>query len=113
MIFDAQNRAERDGFNVGILSNRVNYVLDEFSSLPTIRDFPAMVTAARSRNIRFTLVIQSKHQLIQRYREETDTIQTNCNNWIFLTGRELQLLEEISSLCGKTLEDNPQPILVL
>lgn len=28
-----------------------------------------------------------------------------------LTGRELQLLEEISSLCGKTLEDNSQPIL--
>lgn len=111
MIFDAQNQAERDGFHVGTLSNRVNYVLDEFSSLPTIRDFPAMVTAARSRNIRFTLVIQSKHQLIQRYKDETDTIQTNCNNWIFLTGRELQLLEEISSLCGKTLEDNPQPIL--
>lgn len=111
MIFDAQNQAERDGFHVGILSNRVNYVLDEFSSLPTIRDFPAMVTAARSRNIRFTLAIQSKHQLIQRYKDETDTIQTNCNNWIFLTGRELQLLEEISSLCGKTLEDNSQPIL--
>lgn len=111
MIFDAQNQAERDGLHVGTLSNRVNYVLDEFSSLPTIRDFPAMVTAARSRNIRFTLVIQSKHQLIQRYKDETDTIQTNCNNWIFLTGRELQLLEEISSLCGKTLGDNPQPIL--
>ncbi len=111
MIFDAQNQAERDGFHIGILSNRVNYVLDEFSSLPTIRDFPAMVTAARSRNIRFTLAIQSKHQLIQRYKDETDTIQTNCNNWIFLTGRELQLLEEISSLCGKTLEDNSQPIL--
>lgn len=111
MIFDAQNQAERDGFHIGTLSNRVNYVLDEFSSLPTIRDFPAMVTAARSRNIRFTLAIQSKHQLIQRYKDETDTIQTNCNNWIFLTGRELQLLEEISSLCGKTLEDNPQPIL--
>lgn len=71
MIFDAQNQAERDGFHVGILSNRVNYVLDEFSSLPTIRDFPAMVTAARSRNIRFTLAIQSKHQLIQRYKDET------------------------------------------
>lgn len=111
MIFDAQNQAERDGFYVGTLSNRVNYVLDEFSSLPTIRDFPAMVTAARSRNIRFTLVIQSKHQLIQRYKDESDTIQTNCNNWIFLTSRELQLLEEISSLCGKTIEDNPQSIL--
>lgn len=111
MIFDAQNQAERDGVHVGTLSNRVNYVLDEFSSLPTIRDFPAMITAARSRNIRLTLVIQSKHQLIQRYKDESDTIQTNCNNWFFLTGRELQLLEEISSLCGKTIEDNPQPIL--
>ncbi len=111
MIFDALNQTQQDGLHVGALYNRVNYVLDEFSSLPTIHDFPAMITAARSRNIRFTLAIQSKHQLIQRYKEETDTIQTNCNNWIFLTGRELQLLEEISSLCGETLEDNPKPVL--
>ena len=111
MVFNAQNDTDRDGFHVSMLQNRVNYILDEFSSLPTIRDFPAMVTAARSRNIRFTLVIQSKHQLLQRYKDETETIQTNCNNWIFLTSRELQFLEELSSLCGKTLEDNPQPIL--
>lgn len=111
MVFNAQQIAERDGTYVGVLANRVNYVLDEFSSIPTIRDFPAMVTAARSRNIRFTVVIQSKHQLIQKYGDESETIQTNCNNWIFLTSRELQLLEEISSLCGKTVGDNPQPVL--
>ena len=111
MIFNAQSNTERDGFHVGILRNRVNYVLDEFCSVPTIGDFPGMVTAARSRNIRFTLIIQSKHQLIQRYKDETDTIQTNCNNWIFLTSRELQLLDEISSLCGKTIDDSPQPVL--
>lgn len=111
MIFNAQLEAERDGIHTGVLKNRVNYILDEFSSLPTIRDFPAMVTAARSRNIRFTLIIQSKHQLIQRYRDETETIQTNCNNWIFLTSRELQFLEEVSALCGKTVGDAPQPVL--
>lgn len=111
MIFNAQLDAERDGIHTGVLKNRVNYILDEFSSLPTIRDFPAMVTAARSRNIRFTLIIQSKHQLIQRYRDETETIQTNCNNWIFLTSRELQFLEEVSALCGKTVGEAPQPIL--
>lgn len=111
MIFHAQADAERDGFHVATLKNRVNYILDEFSSLPTIQDFPAMVTAARSRNIRFTLAIQSKHQLIRRYQDETDTIQTNCSNWIFLTSREPQMLEEISSLCGKTIEDNAQPVL--
>lgn len=113
MIFNAQLQAERDGFHTGVLRNRVNYILDEFSSLPTIRDFPAMITAARSRNIRFTLVVQSKHQLIQRYHDETETIQTNCNNWIFLTSRELRFLEEVSALCGKTVGDNQQPILSL
>ena len=38
-------------------------------------------------------------------------IQTNCNNWIFLTSRELQFLEEVSALCGKTVGDAPQPVL--
>ena len=85
----------------GKMKIRVNYILDEFSSLPTIKDFPAMITAARSRNIRFNLVIQSKHQLIERYKEETETIQSNCNNWIFFTSREIKLLEELSMLCGK------------
>lgn len=83
---------------------RVNYILDEFSSLPTINDFPAMITAARSRNIRFNIIIQSKHQLLLRYKDDTDTIQSNCNNWIFLTSRELELLREISELCGKSVE---------
>ena len=111
MIYKAQISENQDGFHVGTLSNRVNYVLDEFSSLPTIRDFPSMITAARSRNIRFTLVLQSKHQLLQRYNEETDIIQTNCNNWIFLTSREIQLLEEISSMCGKTATNDSRPVL--
>lgn len=111
IIYKAQLKMEADGLLIGKLANRVNYILDEFSSLPTIKDFPAMITASRSRNIRFTLIIQSKHQLLQRYKEETETIQTNCNNWIFLTSRELQLLDELSSICGKTVADIPKPIL--
>lgn len=111
IIYKAQLKIESDGLHVGRLACRVNYILDEFSSLPTIKDFPAMITASRSRNIRFTLIIQSKHQLIQRYKEEAETIQTNCNNWIFLTSRELQMLEELSSLCGNTSNDVSKPVL--
>lgn len=85
----------------GRLPIRVNYILDEFSSLPTIKDFPSMISAARSRDIRFVLVIQSKHQLVERYREESETISSNCINWIFLTSRELPLLKDLSALCGK------------
>jgi type IV secretion system protein VirD4 len=110
IIFHAQNKKEQDGFHAGVLKQRLNYVLDEFSSLPTIRDFPAMITASRSRNIRFILVIQSINQLVQRYGEESETIQTNCNNWIFLTSRELPLLRNISELCG-TCQESTKPVL--
>jgi uncharacterized protein YrzB (UPF0473 family) len=85
---------------------RINYVLDEFSSLPTISDFPAMITAARSRNIRFNLILQSKHQLQKRYEQESETIQDNCTNWIFLTSKEIKLLQELSLLCGTDYLDN-------
>lgn len=92
---------------VGSFKTRINYMLDEFSSLPTIKDFPTMISAARSRNIRFNLVVQSQNQLKARYHEEAETIKSNCNNWIFLTSRELELLEEISSLCGEKEDGKP------
>ena len=50
--------------------------------------------------IRFNLVVQSQKQLQSRYEAEAETIKSNCNNWIFLTSRELSLLKEISELAG-------------
>ena len=82
------------------LENRVFYCLDEFSALPSVADFPAMITAARSRDIRFLLVVQSQSSLKYRYKEEAETIISNCSNWIFFTSRELSLLRDISELCG-------------
>lgn len=89
---------------------RVNFVLDEFSSLPQIPDMPQMITASRSRNIRFTLIVQSKHQLRQRYEAETETIMSNCANWMFLTSREIELLRELSELGGTTSSSN-EPLI--
>jgi len=79
---------------------RVNFVLDEFCNLPKISDMPTMISASRSRNMRFFLVAQSLHQLRGKYGEDADTIKGNCDNWVFLTSKELSLLEEISALCG-------------
>ena len=101
LIYLAQNQG------LSTFKTRINYVLDEFSTLPTISDFPAMITAARSRNIRFFLFIQSQKQLEHRYKVEAETIESNCNNWIFLTSRELNLLRSISALAGQTAEKEP------
>ena len=94
--------------NGGKLDIRVNYILDEFSSLPAIgSDFPSMISAARSRNIRYLICIQSKSQLIKRYKEEASTIISNCTNWIILFTRELELLKDISELCGEKRDRTP------
>ena len=97
----------------GMLPFRVNFVLDEFCNIPKIPDMPSMISAGRSRNIRYFLVIQSKHQLIGRYGEDADTIKGNCDNWVFLTSKELDLLTEISSLCGSVVtSQNQQRMLI-
>ncbi len=94
LINEAQKEENRT------LPVRVNFVLDEFCNLPKIPDMPSMISAARSRNMRYYLVVQSLHQLKSRYGEDADTIKGNCDNWVFLTSKELDLLEEISCLCG-------------
>ncbi len=107
LIADAQKEANRQ------LPVRVNFVLDEFCNIPKIPDMPSMISAARSRNMRFYLVAQSLHQLRGRYGEDADTIKGNCDNWVFLTSKELDLLREISDLCG-TLSDekgNQKPLI--
>lgn len=92
---------------------RLNFLLDEFCNIPTIPDMPAMVSAARSRNMRFYLVAQSMHQLTGKYKEDAETIKGNCENWIFLTSKELSLLNEISELCGTVYSaDNRQRRLI-
>ncbi|MDD3504049.1 MAG: type IV secretory system conjugative DNA transfer family protein [Eubacteriales bacterium] len=90
---------------------RVNFVLDEFSNTPAISDMPAMITAARSRNIRFYLVVQSMHQLVKRYGLDSETIKGNCENWVFLASKELNLLEELSKMCGNTRTYEPHEII--
>ncbi len=91
---------------------RVNFLLDEFSNLPPIPDMSSMISAARSRNIRFYLFIQSLHQLKSKYGEDADTIRGNCNDWVYLTSREVEMLQELQTLCGTDYETG-KPLISL
>ena len=80
---------------------RVNFLLDEFASIPKIDNFANAMAAARSRNIRFQLILQNINQLENNYgKSSAEIIKGNCNNWVFLSSKELPLLNEISALCG-------------
>ena len=88
--------------NGGKLPVRTNFLLDEFANMPPLKDVTTMITAARSRLIRFTLIIQNYAQLNKVYgKDDAETIKGNCGNIIYLISTELQALEEISKLCGE------------
>src|SRR5574344_2563913 len=51
----------------GKLPFRTNFILDEVANMPPLKDVTTMVTAARSRKIRFSFIIQNFDQLYQVY----------------------------------------------
>lgn len=91
--------------NGGKLPVRTNFLLDEFANMPPLKDVTTMITAARSRQIRFTMIIQNFAQLDQVYgKENSETIRGNCSNTLYLLSSELRALEEMSKLCGEVKE---------
>ena len=88
--------------NGGKLTYRTNFILDEFANMPPLSDVDAMVSAARSRNIRFSFIIQNFAQLNDVYgKEVAATLRGNCGNTIYLISTEMAALEEISKMCGE------------
>lgn len=88
--------------NGGKLKYRTNFLMDEFANMPPLGDVDAMVSAARSRNIRLSFFIQNFSQLNDVYgKEKAETIRGNCGNTIFILSTELAALEEISKMCGE------------
>lgn len=87
----------------GVLPNRVDFVLDEMGNLPSrIPDMEALVSAARSRNMRFHFVLQSAAQLGNVYGNDLkEVILDNCDTWVYMGSRGLDFLKRISDLTGE------------
>ena len=87
----------------GALKFRTNFILDEFANMPPLKDVDAMISAARSRKMRFVFIIQNFSQLDDVYGEKkAETIRSNCANMVYLLTNELKALEEISKLIGES-----------
>jgi len=99
---------EKADQNKGCLPIRMNFIMEEFCNMPKLDDLAPMLTAARSRNIRFHLVIQSYGQMVDKYGESIrKTIMDNCGNLIYLHTNEISFLEYVSKLAGNNEYGRP------
>ena len=104
LLFDASIKIvkyiQSNNYNKLNKMNCLERVSEEYI-INTLKDVTTMVTAARSRLIRFTFIIQNFAQLTQVYgKENGDTIRGNCN-LLYLISSEIAALEEISKMCGE------------
>jgi type IV secretion system protein VirD4 len=91
--------------NRGSLDFPVYIMLDEFGNLPASQNFGNVISACRSRNIWFTLVIQSYSQLFGKYGNElAGTIKDNCNLKCFFGTNDYMTLEAFSRECLRTTQ---------
>lgn len=87
-------------YSDGKLPIRTNFILDEFGNMPSIPSISNKVTVSRSRNVRFTFVLQNFKQLEEKYKESAETIKSNTS-WIYLLTSDTKTAKEISERLGK------------
>ena len=83
-----------------------NVMIDEFETLFPIKDFNAKLNEARSKAIRFTIVIKSILELRNKYgTENAELLRMAVGNIIYLLANDTETLEEISKLCGEEMTE--------
>lgn len=85
----------------GELPVRVNFIIDEFCNTIKISELSKKLTVARSRKIRFYMVIQDYNQIQETYKEMAGTIKANAGNTVYLLTNDYNTAREISNRMGR------------
>lgn len=85
---------------------RVHLILDEFGNMPPIDNMDNNLTVCLGRNILFTCVVQSYHQLFHLYGEKVGEImKENFQNHIYIMSGNMNTIKEISEKVGNKTEE--------
>ncbi len=89
----------------GKLPVHVRCILDEFTNIGQIPKFDKLIATIRSREISASIILQSKAQLKSIYKDNAETIEGNCDTFLFLGGKEKSTLKDLSEVLGKETID--------
>ena len=102
MIQQLSDYADQNG---GKLKEQTFFILDEFANIGKIPDFDKKISTSRSRNISFSVILQTVDQLEAVYEKSYETIMGNCDTHLFLGSNSYKTLEYFSKQLGeKTIE---------
>lgn len=91
----------------GKVHTRVEFILDEFGNMVPIKDMGHLMTVSASREILFTLIIQSHQQLYGVYGKEVGaTIKENGQNQVLVATTDRGTLREFSEAAGSYTAEN-------
>lgn len=77
------------------------FMLDEFANIGRIPDFEKKISTSRSRNITFSVIVQTLDQLKAIYEDAADIIMANCDTHLYLGGNSLNTAEHFSKALGE------------
>lgn len=87
--------------NNGTLPVKVEWILEEFASIPPIRDIQVSVSVARSRGMRYIFFIQSFLQIEQIYGKEIASIIIDNSALCYLKTNSVECAQIIEKKLGK------------
>lgn len=94
-----------DNIHHGRLPVHVRCILDEFANLGRIKGFEILISTMRSREVSAEIILQSKNQLKAIYKDNAETIEDNCDTFVFLGGKGKTTLEDLEKNLGEETID--------
>lgn len=97
---------EADFVHGGRLPVHVTFLLDEFANVALPDDFLSLLSTMRSREISSIIIIQDISQIKKMYKDgEHESLEANCDTWVYLGGNGPSTQKELSELMGKHTYD--------
>lgn len=82
------------------LDRDVRFLLDEFANIANLPDFDKRLATMRKYRISCAIILQSLSQLEAMYKDEWQSIISNCNSFLFLGGQEEKTAKYVSEMLG-------------
>ncbi len=86
------------------LPSHVHMIFDEFANIGIIPNFQEIIATCRKFSISCTLILQSRAQLKELYKDNADTLIANCASLVFLGTTSLDDAKWISEKLGKATQ---------